>query len=67
MAVEKNDRYGYIDTKGNKVIDYYFDEAYAFNGKYAIVVRNGKYNFIDKNGNTQLEDDLEYLYFDDET
>lgn len=67
LAVEKNDRYGYIDTKGNKVIDYYFDEAYAFNGKYAIVVRNGKYNFIDKNGNTQLEDDLEYLYFDDET
>lgn len=67
LAVEKNNRYGYIDTKGNKVIDYYFDEAYAFNGKYAIVVRNGSYNFIDKNGITQLEDDLEYLYFDDET
>ena len=67
LAVEKDGRYGYINTSGKKVIDYYFDEAYAFNGRYAIIVRNEGYNFIDKNGLTQLEDDVEYLYFDDET
>ena len=67
LAIEKNSRFGYIDTKGNKVIDYYFDEAYAFNGKYAIIVRNNLYNIIDKKGITQLKDDADYLYFDNET
>lgn len=67
LAVRKDGRFGYIDTKGNKVIDYYFDQAYAFNGKYAIIIRNDGYNIIDKSGVTQFEDDLEYLYFDIET
>lgn len=67
LAVEKDGRFGYINTNGKKVIDYYFDEAYAFNGRYAIIVRNEGYNFIDKDGLTQLEDDVDYLYFDDET
>ena len=67
LAVEKDGRFGYIDTRGKKVIDYYFDEAYAFNDKFAIVIRNRGYNIIDKSGNTQFDDDLDYLYFDDET
>jgi hypothetical protein len=67
LAVEKDGRYGYIDTKGNKVIDFYFDEAYAFNGKYAIIVRNNGYNIINSSGITQFDDDLDYLYFDFET
>ncbi|PKL01317.1 MAG: hypothetical protein CVV56_01585 [Tenericutes bacterium HGW-Tenericutes-1] len=67
LAIEKDGRYGYLDTKGNKVIDFYFDEAYAFNGKYAIIVRNNGYNIIDKSGITQFDDDLDYLYFDYET
>lgn len=67
LAIEKNGRYGYIDTKGKKVIDFYFDEAYAFNDKFAIIVRNNGYNIIDKSGVTQFDDDFDYLYFDFET
>lgn len=67
LAVEKNGSWGYVNTKGDKVIDYYFEAAYAFVGKYAIVERNGKYNLIDKSGVTQFEDDYDYLYLDIET
>ncbi len=67
LAIEKDGRYGYIDTKGKKVIDFYFDEAYAFNDKFAIIVRNNGYNIIDKSGVTQFDDDFDYLYFDFET
>lgn len=67
LAIEKDGRYGYIDTRGKKVIDFYFDEAYAFNDKFAIIVRNNGYNIIDKSGITQFDDDFDYLYFDFET
>ncbi len=67
LAVEKDGRYGYVNTRGDKVIDYYFDNAWAFKGDYAIVERSNQYNLIGKDGVTRFEDDYEYLYHDLET
>ena len=56
-AVELNDKMGYIDKRGNEVIPCIYDEAYRFEGDYALVKNKmegslfGKYEgMIDKTG-----------------
>ena len=55
IKVEKDGKYGYIDSTGKLVIDYKYDEAYDFYYKYGIVRLNDKYYLIDEKGNTKFE------------
>lgn len=62
IKVRKDGKFGYIDTKGNFVVEPIYDGADAFLGDYAIVRKkemiNGKeksvYKVIDKKGNVQV-------------
>jgi hypothetical protein len=67
LAVQKDGRYGYIDEKGNKKIEFYFDLAYAFKDGVALVKVGTKWNLIDKKGAKVFEDDFAYLERDVET
>ena len=48
-AVQKDGKWGYIDTKGRLVIDYQFDSAAYFSEGLAFVEKNNK-GYIDTNG-----------------
>lgn len=67
LAVQKDGRYGYIDAKGNKKIEFYYDRAYAFKDGVALVKVGTKWNLIDKKGAKVFEDDYAYLERDVET
>ncbi len=43
-------KYGYIDTKGNLVIDYQYDTAYTFINEMAMVEKDGKVGLINSKG-----------------
>ncbi len=51
---ESNDRYGYMDAMGNKIIALLFEEAYPFSDGLAVVKKGGKYGYIDKTGKTVI-------------
>ena len=49
-AVAVDNKWGYIDDEGNKVIDFQYEEARNFSEGYAAVAKNGKFGLInDKN------------------
>ncbi|WP_161555217.1 WG repeat-containing protein [Dokdonia sinensis] len=43
---KKNDKWGFIDRKGNLIIDYQYDETKDFNEEMASVQIDGKWGFI---------------------
>ena len=49
-AVKTGDKWGYIDRKGNMVIQPQFDDAYCFDGDVALVRLKNKTGLIDKAG-----------------
>ena len=73
--VNENDKYGYIDKKGNWVIQPIFDRALNFTEGLAIVEVNGKYGFLttpkvfadyrhfmkDQYGNIVIDQKYDYL------
>lgn len=62
--VEKDDKYGYIDTKGVEIIPCNFDHAFSFSEDVALVRMNDKYGYIDIKGNYIIEpsyDDAEHF------
>lgn len=46
-----NDKFGYIDKNGVRVIDAFYDEAAPFSGTLAKVRKKDKWGYIDKFGN----------------
>ena len=54
-AVESGGKWGYVDTDGNVVIDYQFEEARSFANGFAAVKVNGAWGFIDKDNNIIVE------------
>ena len=49
-------KYGYVDAKGNKVVDYIYDDATEQNEYgFAAVKKDGTWGAIDKEGNTVVE------------
>jgi hypothetical protein len=67
LAVQKDGHYGYINEKGKKIIEFYYDQAYAFQDGVALVKVGTKWNLIDKQGDKVFEDDYVYLERDPET
>lgn len=55
VCAKKNEKYGFIDTKGNVVIDFQYDKAFDFSEGLACVSKNDKYGYIDKNGNVIID------------
>ncbi|MDC7124203.1 MAG: WG repeat-containing protein [Spirochaetales bacterium] len=61
-----NGKYGYIDSRGNWVIEARFDRAEEFSDGLALVTIKDKRFFIDREGNTVLEEKAwDDLYFAD--
>jgi hypothetical protein len=50
FPVEINDRYGYINRKGETVINPQFDRAYLFRNGVALVKTDGQYGYINEKG-----------------
>ena len=48
--VSANTGYGYINTKGEIVIEPFFDMAYHFQNGIACVYKSGQYGYINRNG-----------------
>lgn len=51
VLVEKDGKYGYVDTKGVEVVPCNFEVARSFSEEVALVRMNGKYGYIDLKGN----------------
>ena len=65
IKMEKNDKYGFIDTKGKVIIEPTFAKAEDFIGKFAYVRASGndeKYMLIDKKGKVRLTSDYGFDY-----
>ena len=52
---KSNEKYGYIDNKGNVVIPLEFDSAEDFSEELACVKKDEKYGYIDKSGNICID------------
>lgn len=59
LAVEQDDKWGYVNTKNEVVIDFNFDGAAAFINGTAVVKVAEKYNLIDKKGKKLLTADVD--------
>ena len=60
---KKDGKYGFVDSKGNVVVDYVYDDAQEQNKYgYAAVKKDGLWGSIDKEGNVIIEPyyDLDY-------
>lgn len=53
-AISKNDKYGFIDTKGKVLIEPKYDWASSFSNGLAVVSAEGLYGAIDKQGKTVI-------------
>ena len=53
---KENGKYGFVDSKGNKVVDYIYDDATEFNKYgYAAVKKDGLWGSINSEGNIVIE------------
>ena len=50
-AVCRDGKWGYIDTEGELVIDYTYEDAESFQNGLAAVFTDGKWGYIDTEGN----------------
>lgn len=64
IRIKKNDKYGYIDSKGKIKIKIKYDEASNFIGKYALVKEDKKYKIINEQGQTKLKSNNKIEYVD---
>ena len=48
--VEKNDKWGFVDKKGNEVIPCIYNVVLNFSEGLAVLIKEDKYGFIDKSG-----------------
>ncbi|MDP8078951.1 WG repeat-containing protein [Phocoenobacter skyensis] len=62
--IEKNGKYGFVNSKGNIVIPLEYDEAYSFseNG-LAAIEKNGKWGFINSKGKIVIPLQYDGAYF----
>ena len=54
-AVCKNGKWGFINAKGELVIDYQYDDALSFSNGYAAVLKDGKWGYIDEENTMAME------------
>ncbi|GEM_PF-5745379 len=66
-AVRSGNAWGYVDKSGAVVIDFQYDDAYAFERGVAIVMENHEAILIDATGAVLAADGYDLLDVDDET
>ena len=59
IAVKLNNRWGYTDAEGKKIIDFKFEDAKSFSLGLAPVKYEGKWGYINKNGDMVIENRFE--------
>lgn len=65
-GVQIDNKWGFIDTKGNWIVQPIYDEVKNFNDDLASVKINGKWGFIDRKGNIAIEPTFEVAdYFNE--
>ena len=64
LAVEIDGKWGYVNTKGDIVIQALYDEAAAFHDYKAVVLINEKMQLIDDKGKNILSKSYDELYRD---
>ena len=60
-AVKKGEKWGYIDTKGQEVVQCQYTEAYSFHEGLAAVQKNGKWGYIDTQGKEVVPINMEAI------
>lgn len=55
-AVKYNENWGYINTDGQRVLDYIYTSAGMFGDVAAVTDQNGETYFVDMNGNKKITD-----------
>lgn len=66
IIINKNEKFGVIDFKGNTLVDFNYDSISISNDDYVVVEVNGKYGVIDLKGNIIIPiqyDDIPVSYF----
>lgn len=63
IAVQKNDKWGFVDKKGLKRIEFEYDYAQSFKNNVAIVKMDPFFGLIDLKGEKLIEPVQEELYF----
>ena len=61
-TVQKDGKYGYINTKGEQIVECKFDYAYDFNEGFALVQKDGKWGYINTKGEQIVECKFDYAY-----
>ena len=56
-SVEKDDKWGYINTEGEQIVECKFDDAYDFNEGFARVKKDGKWGYINTKGCSVIFDE----------
>ena len=56
-AVQKGWQCGYINTKGEQIVECKFDDAYDFNEGFARVKKDGKWGYINTKGCSVIFDE----------
>ncbi|MDY0139767.1 MAG: WG repeat-containing protein [Candidatus Izemoplasmatales bacterium] len=67
LAVELDDKWGYVDENGDVAIELVYDNAGAFYGKSAIVELNNEMKLINNKGENLLDKSYEKLFRDENT
>jgi len=62
LAVRQNGKWGYIDNKGETIVQAKYDSCEQFKYGYASFKLNGKWGIVDKNGNEVAEAKYESIY-----
>lgn len=67
LAVEKNNTWGYINTKGDTKIEFFYDLAGAFKDGIAVVCQNNRFFLINTSGDRITDVTYDFLEIDLET
>ena len=61
-AVKKDGKYGYINTKGEQIVEFKFDDVVGFNEGFAAVQKNGWCGYINTKGEQIVECKFDSAY-----
>jgi len=67
LAVEKDDKWGYINTKGETKIEFFYDLAGAFLDNVAVVCQNNRFFLINSAGDRIIDQSFDFVERDLET
>lgn len=67
LAVEKDDKWGYINTKGETKIEFFYDLAGAFLDNVAVVCQNNRFFLINSSGDRIIDKTFDFVERDLET